>query len=327
MAKPKISILVAVYNAEKYLRKCLDSLVNQTLTDIEIICIDDFSADSSLAILHEYADRDARITVLTNDRNLGPSRSRNLGLEIASGEFITMLDSDDWFSADALRQAYDKFQSDEALDCVLFDLVMARYGEDENAMQSYDCKSHDTMTGREAFLQTIHWNIHGLYAVRADIHKQYPYDETSLLYSDDNTTLLHYIHSRHVGFCSGKYYYRQNPDSMTHTVSTRRFDRLEADQSLKRILADVDDRLATDFETHRWLNLVGCCYYLHQHRSDFGQDEKKAIRQRIAKAYDTIERSHIEPRHKYKLGYYPFHSFKLFCAEEWIYFRLKGLRR
>ena len=60
MAKPKISILVAVYNAEKYLRRCLDSLVNQTLSEIEIICIDDCSADSSLSILREYAEKDSR---------------------------------------------------------------------------------------------------------------------------------------------------------------------------------------------------------------------------------------------------------------------------
>lgn len=325
MAKPKISILVAVYNAEKYLRRCLDSLVNQTLSEIEIICIDDCSADSSLSILREYAEKDSRLTILTNDRNLGPSRSRNRGLEIATGEFITMLDSDDWFSNDSLSQVYNKFLSDGMLDCVLFDLMIASKDEDETDMSRYECPSYETLSGYDAFVQSIRWNIHGLYAVRTDIHKQYPYDETSLLYSDDNTTLLHYVHSRRVGFCSGKYYYRQNPDSMTHTVSMRRFDRLEADQSLKRILSDVDPHLSADYETHRWLNLVGCCYYLHQHHSDFGKDEKMAIRQRIAMAYDTIERKHIEPRHKYKLGYYPFRSYQLFRAEEWIYFSLKDL--
>ena len=94
-----VSILVAVYNTEKYLRECLDSLINQTYTDLQIICIDDASTDGSLAILKEYELKDSRILVLQNKENLGQSKTRNHGLEYATGEYCGMVDSDDWIES------------------------------------------------------------------------------------------------------------------------------------------------------------------------------------------------------------------------------------
>ena len=92
----KVTILVAVYNAERYLAQCLDSLCQQTLRDIQIVCIDDCSTDHSPQILREYAARDSRIVCLRTPVNSGQAVARNLGLTIATGEFTTMLDSDDW---------------------------------------------------------------------------------------------------------------------------------------------------------------------------------------------------------------------------------------
>ncbi len=91
---PKVSIIVPVYNVEKYLSTCLDSLINQTLKDIEIICINDGSTDNSLNILNEYAQKDTRIIVI-NKENSGPGSCRNLGIEKATGEYIQFVDSDD----------------------------------------------------------------------------------------------------------------------------------------------------------------------------------------------------------------------------------------
>lgn len=92
---PKISIIIPVYNTEKYLRECLDSVVNQTLRDIEIICINDGSTDNSLKILEEYALKDSRIKVHTRG-NKGAAKTRNEGIEIAKAEFISFIDADDY---------------------------------------------------------------------------------------------------------------------------------------------------------------------------------------------------------------------------------------
>ena len=114
----KISIIVPVYNTEKYLGVCLDSLISQTYKDIEIICVDDGSTDNSLQILNDYAAKDSRIKILTQ-KNQGPSVARNLGLEKAKGEYITFVDSDDWVSIDMCEKIYSK-AIDTNADLVLF---------------------------------------------------------------------------------------------------------------------------------------------------------------------------------------------------------------
>lgn len=99
MSEPLISIIVPVYNVEKYLSKCLDSLVNQTYQNIEIVCVDDGSTDSSGSICDEYAKKDARIKVIHKE-NGGLSDARNVGLETINGEYVMFIDSDDWIDKD-----------------------------------------------------------------------------------------------------------------------------------------------------------------------------------------------------------------------------------
>lgn len=101
----KVSVIIPVYNVEKYLRECLDSVINQTLKEIEIICVDDGSTDSSLEILREYERKEPRLTVLTQ-QNKFAGVARNAGLAIARGEYCAFLDSDDFFEANALKALY-----------------------------------------------------------------------------------------------------------------------------------------------------------------------------------------------------------------------------
>jgi glycosyltransferase involved in cell wall biosynthesis len=101
----KVSIIIPVYNTEKYIRKCLESAINQTLTDIEIICINDGSTDNSLSILYEYAAKDSRIRVFTKT-NEGVAKARNLGLRHARGEYIGFIDSDDFVDEKYFEELY-----------------------------------------------------------------------------------------------------------------------------------------------------------------------------------------------------------------------------
>ncbi|MBO7244768.1 MAG: glycosyltransferase family 2 protein [Alphaproteobacteria bacterium] len=106
MSTPLISVIIPVYNVEKYLRECLDSVINQTLKDIEIICVDDGSTDNSLEILKEYAKKDNRLKIFTQ-KNKGSGAARNLGIKQSSGEFICFIDSDDYYpSPDILQTLY-----------------------------------------------------------------------------------------------------------------------------------------------------------------------------------------------------------------------------
>ena len=110
---PKVSVIIPVYNVEQYLRECLDSVINQTLKEIEIICVDDGSTDSSLEILTEYANRDNRITVIAQ-QNLHAGVARNAGLAVARGEYLSFLDSDDFFELNMLEETYNKAKINES---------------------------------------------------------------------------------------------------------------------------------------------------------------------------------------------------------------------
>ena len=103
---PKVSIIVPVYNVEKYLERSLNSLINQTLKDIEIICVNDGSKDNSPKILEEYSKKDNRIIVI-NQENAGVSVARNSGMKIAKGQYIGFVDSDDWVDLDYYEKLYN----------------------------------------------------------------------------------------------------------------------------------------------------------------------------------------------------------------------------
>ena len=111
---PKVSVIIPVYNTEKYLEKCLDSVCNQTLSDIEIICINDASTDNSLEVLKQYAATDNRIKVISFEENKGAATARNTGIEIATGEYIGFVDSDDYIDIDFYEKLYDKAKESNA---------------------------------------------------------------------------------------------------------------------------------------------------------------------------------------------------------------------
>ena len=109
----QVTVVIPVCNIEKHLRQCLDSVRAQTLTDLEIICVDDGSTDTSPQILAEYAAQDNRFQIITQ-KNAGPGAARNAGLEYVKGEFVIFLDSDDWFEPDFLEKMTAQAKKTEA---------------------------------------------------------------------------------------------------------------------------------------------------------------------------------------------------------------------
>ena len=105
MRTPLISVIIPVYNVEKYLRRCLDSVIAQTYQNLEIICVDDGSIDDSGKICDQYAVRDARIKVI-HQENQGLSAARNRGIDAADGEYIAFVDSDDYILEDMFERLY-----------------------------------------------------------------------------------------------------------------------------------------------------------------------------------------------------------------------------
>ena len=111
--EPKVSVIIPVYNVEKYLGPCLDSILGQTLNNIEVICVDDGSTDRSLEILREYEKRDARVKVLTQP-NTNAGAARNKGIQQARGEYLSFLDSDDHFDPTMLEKCAARMDQDRS---------------------------------------------------------------------------------------------------------------------------------------------------------------------------------------------------------------------
>ncbi len=144
MDNPKVSVIIPVYNTEPWLKECLESVLRQTMADFEVVCVDDGSTDRSGAVLREYAAKDARFSVISQN-NKGQSAARNAGLNAARGTYIYFLDSDDYIEPDLLETACRKLDN-KNLDIVFFDTAV--FGETGISRETVDTKNkYYTMHG------------------------------------------------------------------------------------------------------------------------------------------------------------------------------------
>lgn len=330
---PCITILTAVFNTADTLPRCLDSLLGQTLKDIEIICIDDASTDDSAAVLARYAEQDPRVKVLHLPVNSGQAHARNVGLTIATGQYIGMVDADDWLAPNALEQLWTVACSHDDADAVLFSLFYVWPDGRQRPFvlpSEWDSDIPRSLSGQEAMRLSLRWDIHGLYIVRADIHHAYPYDDSARLYSDDNTTRLHYLHSRRVYFSEGRYYYLQHPASATQRISVLYFESLAAQRHMRQLLAEEQQptALLSYYDEYRWMQLIDNCYYLFLHRSTFTRSERHVAWQKISSAWHTFPtESHGDFHSPTKFGYRKCPCFILFRLQETIYFTIRLIIR
>lgn len=316
---------MAVYNAAKYLHESIESIRQQTLSDWELIAIDDASTDNSYTVLLDYAAKDPRIHVVAMPCNGGQGKARNEGLRDTTGQYVCFVDSDDCLAPDALQQVVTQFSVHPKADCVLFRLV---FWYSDGRRVPYPMPDNYEADGKTAFIDSLTWKIHGVYAVRAHIHRQFLYDTSSHAYSDDNTTRIHYLASRQVVSSSADYYYRQHPLSVTHRIDGHRFDYLKANASMKRQLLEmkVDDGLVTLYENERWKNLIDVYQFYYLHHRQLPSDIAKAGRLLLYHTWKSIESARLYRYWRFKFGFIPiFHSWICFVLQENIYFFLRGL--
>jgi len=159
--QPKVSIIIPVYNVEKYLAECLESVMNQTLKDIEIICVNDASTDDSLQILNYFGKIDARIKIVNQSVNKGLSITRNVGTKLAIGEYIYFLDSDDVLGIHAMEELY-KISTAYDVDIVLLNTLPFYENADiENRWKNYglyyfrSSKYSGIYTGKDLLVQLL----------------------------------------------------------------------------------------------------------------------------------------------------------------------------
>lgn len=235
----KVSIIIPVYNVEKYLNKCVQSAINQTLRDIEIILVDDESPDNCPRMCDEYAKQDSRIKVV-HKKNGGLGFARNSGLEVATGEYVTFLDSDDFVDLYTYEHLYNIAKT-ENLDAVYYKFKRFIYEEEiEQAEPSKEITKYEKENIKELMLDIIASepsakvdhkiqcsSCTAMYRMNIINDNRVRFHSERELISEDLIFNLDFLkHAKSVVFNKGEHYhYRVNPTSLTSTIRTDRIEK------------------------------------------------------------------------------------------------------
>ena len=214
-----VTVLMPIYNAERFLHDSIGSLLAQTSNQWKLICIDDGSTDSSKAIVEEYCKKDPRVKLICQE-NAGPAVARARAIEIADTEYVSILDSDDAYAPDYVEKMLARAEETDA-DIVVPDVEYFNAGKivQSNQFTTF-CLSPDMLItdGKQAFSMTIPWKLHGWMMIRTSLAKKY-YTVQQASYSkfnsDEYITRLLYLKSSKVALCSSTYKYRVDPNSIT----------------------------------------------------------------------------------------------------------------
>ena len=243
-----VSVIVPVYNGEKYLNQCLDSISNQTLKDIEIICINDGSTDNTSSILKKYSSKDNRFKIITTE-NRGQGCARNSALNEAIGEYISFVDADDWIESDSLELLYKKAKSDD-LDMVFFQIVNYMQSSDNFVSTDlYNIKSFENNGINERSVFNHNTTQKFLFEIPVGpVSKFYNrrFIESNNLrfpegmYFEDNAFFYNaYFHCKKAGFLKKQLYYRRrHEESVTQTFDESKFDIVKAANEVLEVFAN-----------------------------------------------------------------------------------------
>ena len=217
-----VSVILPVYNAEKTLCECLETIVKQSLTNIEIICINDGSTDNSLSVLEKFAQNDNRIKIVSQE-NKGPSSTRNLGINIAKGEYISFIDADDKIDLDFLEKLYVNAKNTNS-EIACSSIVMLKNNKKRSLLKVKKIKTATKTKDKyklAGFPQRCFvWNK--IYKKDSLIKKCILF-ETDRYYEDIIFTpvVLHYLGKMVAVPNTNYYYYRDNASSITGQCSSK----------------------------------------------------------------------------------------------------------
>lgn len=293
----KISVVIPVYNIEKYLRECLDSIVNQSLDDIEIICVNDGSTDNSLDILKEYESADSRLKVITQE-NKGIGSARNTALKSVKGEYVYFMDSDDILEPDALERLYE-LAIESGADFVMFKIINFHEDTGERIDDDYYSMPYlKERVGEEAFnyddVSDMALDLcvcpYGSF-FRRDFIKGMEFPEGLLF--EDNVFFTHAIFKADKIIFYDEFLYnrRLRPDSASAVLSIKSLDTIE----ITNLLLD----LCTEFNhpKHR-----GKLYYRIFH--NIYKIFKQADSSQKEEFFERIKYEYLKNKDKWESDYY-----------------------
>lgn len=234
-----VTVIMPVYNAEKYLYASISSLLSQTTQNWKLICVDDGSTDNSLCILHDFEASDNRIKVLTQD-NAGPAVARARAIEFVDTEYVSILDADDAYTPDYVEKMLKRAEETDA-DIIVPDVICVKNGHypSKTVFESrgYD-KNGILENPNEAFLMSITWKLHGWSMYKTALVKKY-YTKEQVEYSrfnsDEYVTRLLFLKGRKIALSRAIYQYNISEGSITRTPSLKMLDYLKTIDKLLQL--------------------------------------------------------------------------------------------
>lgn len=275
MSKPAVSIIVPIYNAEKYLHRCVDSLINQSLTNIEILLINDGSTDDSAAICERYAANDCRIKVF-HRTNHGVAATRQFGLEHVSGIYVIHADPDDWVDIDMYERMYNTALREQS------DLVISDYIEEYGTKkESIIIKQKPTALNSDSILTDMYTCFHGrtlLYGsswnklVRTDIIRKYKINFIQgYNISEDRLFFTRLLNNQlKVSYCPNTYYHYDLVTNMNSLVRGITKDKIE---ERIRIIKKLREYQTSDSISNGIINMEIYAAYLALCNQVYSKDE------------------------------------------------------
>jgi glycosyltransferase involved in cell wall biosynthesis len=230
---PKISIIVPIYNVEKYLRKCLDSILSQTFSDFELILVNDYSLDNSAAICLEYANKDKRIKLVNKQKNEGLPQARKTGFENSIGEFIINIDSDDWIEPNMLEKLYQKAISDNC------DIVICHYYSEKDGVGNVIQKDFSSFDKTKiikniiSYIASPHvWNK----LIKKELYQLAEFPKLSN--SEDYViTIQNIYNSNKIGYVNlPLYHYRYNAQSLSNDNERKITARIQENKNWGKVI-------------------------------------------------------------------------------------------
>lgn len=314
MKNKLVSIIVPVFNVEKYLKEALESVVNQTYKNIEIICVNDGSTDNSMQILEEYIAKDTRIRILTQ-QNKGLSAARNTGLKEANGEYIYFLDSDDYFDLEVVEKTVNLFTNE--IDIISFNLEKIYEIEQRHEKRVYpDNLKGEHKVSPEIFEIIFEESPRNVF--KNSLIKKYNIKYAENLIFEDNSFILNYLSVSDKIYIlpESLYRYRIRPNSIMHNRCSQKY----IGHRLKN-LAYYENFLKVNNLTHRddideFIYKIVARFYMDMKDCDKSTKNRFLI---CKEAHNIIKNYEINFKSKY-LKKHEIFTLKFLKSKYWIFF-------
>ncbi len=331
-----VSVIIAVYNVEKYLKRCLKSVINQTYKNIEIVLVDDGSKDSSGKICDEYKEKYENV-VVTHKKNGGLASARNAGLELAKGEYVCFIDSDDWLEENYVEVLYNKIKENKS------QVVRCEFYKNNKKEQKIETEGTDKETKynkeqiRENLIPEILLGKRMCYTwalmIKKDVAKKIKFDESKLLLEDTCFFLNLLLHIENIILIPNPlYHYYENTNSLTRSakkIEKNMYHLLEINEYIQKELKKVNlDEYCKITDKTYFVIIIN--HILKFYRANYSnKDIEKCIKkinknEQFRKMCNRIDKSEVKAQYKIALKLLEKGNYKLLLLVWKVIYILKG---